>query len=41
MGDGLVRALVEDRYYVDLTIADKPGPRMVINKRDGTWCVFD
>jgi len=32
---------VKDRYSVDLMIADRSGPRMVINKRDGTWCVSD
>lgn len=41
LGDSLERGSAKDRYYVDLTIAGKPGPRMVINKRDGTWCVFD
>jgi hypothetical protein len=38
---GLERAPVRDRYYVGLTIDGTPAAPMIIERRDGVWCVRD
>lgn len=37
----LERAPVKDRFYAGLKIGGEPGPRMVVIKQDGAWCVKD
>ncbi len=38
---GLDRAPVRDRYYISLTIDGMPAAAMIIERRDGRWCVRD
>jgi hypothetical protein len=38
---GLERAPVRDRYYVGLTIDGTPAAPMIIERRNGVWCVRD